>query len=66
MDIMIKLTIPNYIYQFYEQASHHIADGTAAQIMSDTLAAYTGMISNDIAKQLEKDIENNPSGAGAP
>lgn len=57
MDIMVKLTIPGYIYQFYEQASRHIANGSAEQIMSDALSAYAGMLSIDIAKQQEK---NNP------
>ena len=52
MDILVKVSVPNFIYRFYKQASDHIADGTAEDIMSDALCAYAGLISEDVAKQL--------------
>lgn len=50
MDVMIKLTIPNVIYRFYEEASRHIADASPETVMSDALSAYAGLISKDMAK----------------
>ena len=52
MDILVKVSVPNFIYRFYKQASDHIADGTAEDIMSDALCAYAGLINEDVAKQL--------------
>ena len=52
MDILVKVSVPNFIYRFYKQASDHIADGTAEDIMSDALCAYAGLINEDVSKQL--------------
>ena len=51
MDILVKLTVPNYIYRFYEQASSHIADGSQEDIMSDALCAYAGLLDKEMEKQ---------------
>ena len=51
MDVLVKLTVPNYIYRFYKQASDHIADGSPEDIMSDALCAYAGLLSPDMEKQ---------------
>ena len=53
MDILVRLSVPNFIYRFYKQASDHIADGSAEDIMSDALCAYAGLLSEDMAKQLQ-------------
>ena len=53
MDIIIKLTIPNYIYSFYRDASRNIFGSSPEAVMSDVLSAYAGLISKDIADQRE-------------
>jgi len=58
MDIMIKLTVPNYIYRFYEDASRHVADCSPEAIMSDALCAYAGLLNEDVAKQQKKDLQD--------
>ena len=64
MDVLIKLTVPNYVYRFYEGASQHVAGGSAEDIMSDALSAYAGLLSEDIAKKREQMLlsqtENTP------
>ncbi|MBP3684738.1 MAG: hypothetical protein J6J12_07230 [Oscillospiraceae bacterium] len=58
MDILVKLSVPNFIYRFYKQASDHIADGSPEDIMSDALCAYAGFLSEDVAKQLQSAQDN--------
>ena len=53
MDILVRLTVPNFIYRFYQQASHHIADSCTEDIMSDALCAYAGLLNKEVAKQLQ-------------
>ena len=53
MDVLVKLTVPNYIYRFYDQASNHVADCSPEDIMADALSAYAGLLSDEIAKQRE-------------
>ena len=53
MDVLVKLTVPNYIYRFYREASAHIADSSPEEVMSDALAAYAGLLSDDISKALK-------------
>ena len=60
MDVLIKLTIPGYIYRFYHNASLHVADSSPEQLMSDALSAYAGLLSADIAnrnKPLPESVE---------
>lgn len=54
MDMLIKLTVPNYIYRFYRDASQHVAGSSAEEIMSDALCAYAGLLNEDVAKQLKE------------
>ena len=51
MDVSIKLTIPNYIYRFYHDASQYVADSSPEGIMSDALCAYAMLLSDEVAKQ---------------
>ncbi len=51
MDVLIKLTVPNFIYRFYKDASRHIAGSTPETVMADALSAYAGLLSSDIAKE---------------
>lgn len=51
MDMLIKLTVPNYIYRFYRDASQHVAGSSAEEIMADALCAYAGLLNEDVAKQ---------------
>jgi len=54
MDILIKLTVPNYIYRFYHDASQHVAGSSAEDLMADALCAYAGLLNKDVGKQLKE------------
>ena len=58
MDVLVKLTVPNCVFQFYRQAASHIAEGSPEQIMSDALSAYAGMLSQDVSAQLQTKTED--------
>ncbi len=51
MDVIVKLTVPNYIYRFYRNASAHVDHSSPEALMADALSAYAGLLSPDIAKQ---------------
>lgn len=63
MDIFVKLTIPNYIYKFYDNAARHIAGCNAEDIMADALSAYAGLLSDDIAKERERTMSETMPGS---
>lgn len=50
MDVFIKLTLPGYVYQFYHDASRHVAGCSPERLMSDALCAYAGLLNQDVAK----------------
>ena len=56
MDVYIKLTVPNYIYRFYRDASQHVAGSCAENIMADALCAYAGLLNDEIAKQQKEKL----------
>lgn len=51
MDVSIKLTVPGYVYRFYQDASRHVAQSSPEDIMADALCAYAGLLNKEIAKQ---------------
>jgi len=51
MDVYIKLTVPGYIYRFYNDASQHVAGSSAEDIMADALCAYAGLLNEEVAKR---------------
>ena len=56
MDVLVRLTVPHYIYKFYANASRHVADSSTEDIMADALSAYAGLLSEDIAKEWERGL----------
>jgi len=56
MDVYIKLTVPNYIYRFYRDASQHIAGSSTEDIMADALCAYAGLLDKEVAKQQKQTV----------
>lgn len=52
MDIAAKITIPDYIYRFYADASRCIHGRTAEDVMADALTAYAGLLSREIAQRM--------------
>ena len=54
MDIYIKLTVPNYVYRFYKDASQHIAGSSAEELMADALCAYAGLLNKEVAREWNK------------
>lgn len=59
MDIMVKVTVPGYVYRFYEQAARHVANFTTEELMSDALSAYAGLLSDEIARKRSQDCPND-------
>ena len=57
MDIIVKVSIPQYIYRFYKQASQHIANSSPEELMADALSAYAGLLSDQVAKEREQEIQ---------
>jgi len=57
MDVMVKITVPNYIYRFYREASRHVANRSTEEIMADALSAYAGLLSKDISRERASDEE---------
>lgn len=55
MDVIVKLTVPNYIYRFYRNSAQHICGSSPETVMADALSAYAGLLSEDIAKQRAQD-----------
>ena len=53
MNVSVKLTVPGYIYQFYQEASRHVNQSCPEDIMADALCAYAGLLNKEIA-QLQK------------
>ena len=51
MDVLIKLTVPNYIYRFYKDASQHIAGSSTEELMADALCAYAGLLDKEVARE---------------
>ncbi len=51
MKVLVRLTVPKYIYRFYSDSAQCIRDASAESVMADALSAYACMISEDIALQ---------------
>lgn len=51
MDIMVCITLPRSIYDFYHRASAFVADSSPEQIMADALTAYAGMLTQDLPQE---------------
>ena len=49
MDILVKLSVPNEIYRFYDTASAHVAGHSVEDLMADALTAYAGLLSKEAA-----------------
>ena len=56
MDVMIRLTVPAYVYRFYYDASQHVAKSSVEAIMSDALCAYAGLLNKEVAKHQHLDF----------
>lgn len=66
MDVMIKLTIPNYIFRFYQDASRHVADSSPEHLMADALCAYAGLLSEPVAQIQKSLLPTEESSDGYP
>ena len=53
MDKLVKITVPDYVYRFYADASTHVLDCTAEALMADALSAYAGLLSDAVSRQRE-------------
>lgn len=45
MDVLVKITVSQEDYRFYCGAAKHVDGCTPEKLMSDALAAFTGMVS---------------------
>lgn len=54
MEIITTISVPDYVYQFYQKVSEHIGDGrTTEDIMSSALLTYAGFLSEEVIKYEE-------------
>jgi len=60
MDVIVKLTVPSYIYRFYRNSSQHISGSSPETVMADALSAYASLLSEDIAKQRSQEAAIDP------
>ncbi len=60
MDILVRLTVPNFVYKFYSQAAAHVAGGTPEEVMADALCAYAGLLSSQVAQERERALPDSP------
>lgn len=51
MDVLVRLSVPNYIYRFYRDASQYIAGSSPEEVMADALSAYAVMLSEQVARE---------------
>lgn len=58
MEITAKISLPDYIYQFYADASRCVHGRTPEDVMADALTAYAGMLSREISRITN--TENGP------
>ena len=58
MDILVKLSVPDFVYQFYNDAARHVAGSAAEELMADALSAYAGIISKDVAEVRQKSMKD--------
>ena len=61
MDVIVKLTVPNYIYRFYRNSAQYISGSSPETVMADALSAYAGLLSEDIARQRAQDVPAEPT-----
>ena len=54
MDRIVRITVPDYVYRFYADASTHIFNSTVEDLMADALSAYAGLLSNVAYKERER------------
>lgn len=59
MDVLTKITLPKYIFDFYAGASAQIRGSTPEDVMADTLIRYAGMVSPNLAKKTRSITEQN-------
>ena len=66
MDVIVKLTLPNYIYRFYRNSSRHISGSSPEALMADALSAYAGLLSPEIARQRIQEEPAGPEESSSP
>ena len=47
MNVMVKVTVPNEVYEFYSGASAQVAEHSVEDIMADALTAYIKILSGE-------------------
>ena len=50
METCTNISVPDFIYRFYAEASQCIQGSTPEDVMADALTAYAGMLSPEIAR----------------
>ena len=66
MDVTVKLTLPSYIYRFYQNSARHIRESSPEALMADALSAYAGLLSPDIARQRIQEEPAEPAENSSP
>jgi len=56
MDVYVRLTVPGYIYRFYNDASRYVEGSSPEDIMADALCAYAGLLNKEVAQQQKQEF----------
>jgi len=51
VDVVTKITVPDYVYQFYKKVAENITHTTIEETMSRALFGYAGFL----AKEMERE-----------
>lgn len=55
MEITTSITVPDYVYLFYQKVSQHLGDRNTEEIMASALLAYAGFLSEEVIACKQED-----------
>lgn len=54
MEITTTITVPDYVYHFYERVSKEVGDRNTEEIMASALLAYAHFIATEVIELEDK------------
>ena len=52
MDVVVQLTVPDYLYQFYIKVAESITNTTPEESMARALYFYSGIVAEEMMKDI--------------
>lgn len=53
MDITVTLTIPDYVFSFYQKVAAQMPDHTVQEVMAQALYGYAGIVAEELQTNRE-------------